>query len=267
MFELSGFRSSGALLLMLALLPLCALVLLVVIYAGHASADADLPVHVGLAHVPAKPVPGAKDRTPVNIETLLAGNAAGAALEELAFAQALEQLESGKLDAWAGVMAHDATLPAGIKVHRLDWSAGPMATMRTDTDIRSWQDLRGRTVCLSADGRFVGEMAARFGAIEQIYGHAADALLGVRIGECDATVQDESFLHHLLQFPEWKKFSATLKPYREAQLVLLQAPAGRSASNRLADAFGRKLVAKQAETQARDIAFEVYMDQVVPDCH
>lgn len=224
---------------------------------------------LGVADVPAPQAPGAKVRTPARIE-VLAGQAGqgGAPLQAVSAAQAAQQVADGALDAWVGEWSDASALPPGVHVARLAWSASPMAIMRTDTDIHAWSDLSGRTVCLSADGRVSGELSARFGAIEQIYASATDALLALRIGQCDAAVQDEDFMKQLLAFPEWRKFSAQLAPYRSQTLKRLMRddlPAPLEAAIRQATAPER--LRQLAHQQAGDIAFEVYLDQTVPDCH
>jgi polar amino acid transport system substrate-binding protein len=244
--------------------------------AGVAASVADAPTSaagdgwsLGVAEVPAPRPPGAKVRTTVRIEVLAGQLGRGAApLQAVSSEQAARQVAGGALDAWVGVWSGDDSPPEGVRVSRLAWSAGPMAIMRTDTDIHAWSDLSGRTVCLSADGRVPGELSARFGAIEQIYASAADALLALRIGQCDAAVQDEDFMKQLLTFPEWRKFSAQLAPYRQQALTRLVRDdllAPRKAAVRQATSPER--LRELAHQQARDIAFEVYLDQTVPDCH
>ncbi len=243
--------------------------------AAAASTDpAPLPAagdgwRLGVAEVPAPHAAGAKVRTTARIE-VLAGQLGqgGVPLQAVAAAQAAQQLADGALDAWVGVWPDEDASPEGVRATRLAWSAAPMAIMRTDTDIHAWSDLSGRTVCLSADGRVSGELSARFGAIEQIYASAADALLAQRVGQCDAAVQDEDFMKQLLTFPEWHKFSAQLAPYRTQALTRLMRDdlsAPRKAAVRQATSAER--VRELARQQARDIAFEVYLDQTVPDCH
>lgn len=146
-----------------------------------------------------------------------------------------------------------------------------MAIMRTDTDIKSWEQLKGRTVCVAEDGKYVGKLAETYGATEQVYRAPADSLLALRIGECDAAVHDDTMLKALLRFPEWKKFSASLPPGNAASQYFLVPADDRELADRL-----RKLVAGWQRTgyygkliaeMTHDIAFEVYLDQTVPDCH
>ena len=151
------------------------------------------------------------------------------------------------------------------------YRAGVMAIMRTDTDIERWEDLRGRIVCLTEESGLAGQLHERYGATEKLYRAPADALLELRIGGCDATVHDSTMLHALLEFPEWEKFSARLpvQDVREWAFVLPQADAALTEllQNRAREWQDSGLLAKLTQQSARDIAFEVYMDQEVPDCH
>ncbi len=248
-----------------------ALGVLMVCAASVAGADMRGPDgwSLGVAEVPATPVPGAKPRTPARIEVLAGQAAEGSApLQAMAPAEAVEAVRNGRLDAWVGVITDDVRLPGMLPRKRLDWSASPMAILRTDTDIHDWSALAGRTVCLSADGRYVGELAARFAAIEQVYPSATDALLALRTGQCDAAVQDEGFLRQLLKFPEWRKFSAQLAPYRPVMLEQIQRPDLPQVTRQaLRQALEPARLRDLARDQAKTIAFEVYLDQTVPDCH
>lgn len=196
---------------------------------------------------------------------------------QLESSAALRALANGDIDAWVGVpdagvslaaAPPQGALPAGVRRDALAWSASPMAILRTDTDIGDWAALAGRTVCVAADGRTVGELAARFGAFEQLAPSMAAALLALRTGACDAAVADESLLQRLATYPEWSKFSARLAPYRSARLELLsRADLPWGQRRRLRRLVSASMLQSAGATQAKDIAFEVYMDQDAPDCH
>ncbi|WP_291772965.1 transporter substrate-binding domain-containing protein [Castellaniella sp.] len=225
-------------------------------------------MRIGIARVPPAPAPGAKVRTPVQLEALLIRATGGVQPQSVVAEQAVGRIHQGTLDVWVGALSPHAALPEGVQRVALAWSASPMAIMRSDTAIRRWEDLKDHTVCLAADGRYRGELAARYDAIERIYPSATDALLALRTGQCDATVQDESLLRELLKFPEWHKFSAVLEPYRHQDLVRLtrrDLPTEQRAL--LSRQTGPATLQAAASKQARDIAFEVYLDQAVPDCH
>ena len=234
---------------------------------------------VGMHYVAPEYVAGSKFRTPETIEHALAqdlakhlgvkaitvrgGAAADAALPSSRKADLLLALAPSK-DVVGGA---SVIVPTG-------YVAAPMAIMRTDTTIKSWEQLKGRTVCVPEGGRYAG-LAARHGAIELPYKAPADALLGLRIGTCDATIHDAALLEELLRLPEWKKFSARLQagvgPGASASLAFV-LPAGDEKARAYVEQVAREWQSSGALQQhlrlmARNIAFEVYLDQDVPDCH
>ncbi|WP_443114289.1 ABC transporter substrate-binding protein [Herbaspirillum seropedicae] len=230
-------------------------------------------LRIGLDHVPPVYKGGMKFRTPENIATVLAEDLAAqwklkADLQpNVADRAALKGVRPDvvltRVDP-AQASAADATLiPTG-------YSAGGMAIMRSDTTIRKWDDLKGRTVCVSSGSPYVGTLSARYGAIEKVMPAPADSLLAVRIGQCDAAVHDDTLLKVLLKLPEWKKFSAQLAPVSRQVLVLqvrgndpADLAAARQAAARWNDAFWLNAIRKWVN----NVAFEVYLDQNVPDCH
>jgi polar amino acid transport system substrate-binding protein len=151
------------------------------------------------------------------------------------------------------------------------YSAGPMAIMRSDTDIKTWEQLKGRKVCMSRDGRYAGTIAGKYGANEKVFRAPADSLLALRIGECDAAVHDSTMLEQLIKLPEWKKFSARL-PVGPVSPLVFAVPANDTHTVKLLSRVARDWsstghLKQLTEKMARNIAFEVYLDQNVPDCH
>jgi len=253
--------------------------------ASMAAAELPRPAHpgkltAGVRYVPAPFVGGAKVRTPESTETFLiedvarqlglTAQTAPLAADEAPGAQAVDfavmDLPQADQSGAEGRAAPDGVIEVPTGLLRR-----PMAIMRTDTDIKTWEQLRGRTVCLARDGLYEGKIAQRYGAIEKVFRAPADALLALRTGGCDAAVHDDVMLRALLAYPEWKKFSASLAPGPAARQVFLvpkenQALAGllqRMVRNWQSEHRQEKLLARMA----RDIAFEVYLDQTVPDCH
>ena len=83
-------------------------------------------------------------------------------------------------------------------------------------------------------------------------------------------MHDDTLLKVLLKLPEWKKFSAQLAPVSRQILVLqvrgndpADLTAARQAAARWNDAFWLNAIRKWVN----NVAFEVYLDQNVPDCH
>ena len=235
------------------------------------------PLAVGMTYVTPPHQPGAKVRTPEGMAPLLVEwlqrhssvQAIPVAVEQPASlgSKAAGQTE---VDAFLLSLPADAS-GEGSAVIPTGYRAGIMAIMRTDTDIHRWEDLRGRTVCLTEESGLAGQLEKRYGAIEKLFRAPADALLDLRIGGCDATVHDSTMLHALLEFPEWQKFSARLPVQDERELAFIVPDhSGRLAQvlqERVQQWQETQLLNKLTQQAARDIAFEVYMDQEVPDCH
>lgn len=231
---------------------------------------------IGVDYVVPAYTAGAKFRTPDGIGQALA--------EDLAHRMQLPlttrgadpgrrrvPLKAGTTDLLLVALADNDPLYRSAAVIPTGYSAGPMAILRTDTTIKSWAQLKGRIVCIAEGSRYAGTIAETYGAIEQRYRAPADSLLAMRIGDCDAAVDDSTMLEELLKLPEWKKFSARLPTGQRSALVLV-APRGDAPTA----AFLRQVVNEwraskylnQVITKAiRNIAFEVYLDQNVPDCH
>ncbi|BEV16653.1 transporter substrate-binding domain-containing protein [Herbaspirillum sp. DW155] len=227
-------------------------------------------VRIGLDHVPPPYKGGMKFRTPENIATVLA--------DDLAAQWKLKtelQPNTPERAALKGVrpdvmLTRVDPAQADATMIATGYSAGGMAIMRTDTTIRSWDDLKGRTVCVSTGSPYVGSLSGRYGAIEKVMPAPADALLAVRTGQCDAAVHDDTLMKALLKLPEWKKFSAQLAPVSRQALVLqvrgndpADLASARQAAARWNDAFWASAIKKWVN----NVAFEVYLDQNVPDCH
>lgn len=180
-------------------------------------------------------------------------------------------LSTGRVDL-ALAMVSDAKLTNNDMVNiPTGYSSGPMAIMRTDTDIKTWEHLKGRKVCVSEGGLHIGTIAARYGAVELVYRAPADALIAVRVGECDAAVHDSALLEELIKYPEWKKFSARLPVGERKELTFVLPAADHKTALLLKsvvdDWKSKRHIDALVRNAVRNIAFEVYLDQSVPDCH
>lgn len=219
---------------------------------------------------------GMKFRTPESIDTALLADLASRLRVPLATTRADPEkatalLASGKADVVLARISDKDHVHRSATVIPVGYAAGPMAILRTDTDIKSWEQLKGRTVCLSEGGPYVGMMAAQYGAIEKVQRAPADSLLAVRVGGCDAAVHDHVMLEELIKLPEWKKFSARLPAGPRTTLAFI-APANDKKTaavlKQVADEWKAKNYSEELVKKAvRHIAFEVYLDQDVPDCH
>lgn len=231
---------------------------------------------VSLDHVVPEYKAGTKFRSPPTIDTALAEDL-GKRLQRPLSTVGSEKRKAGALAAASKANIQLTTLdgtvaiPQSLAVIPVNYRAAPMAIMRTDTTIKRWEQLKGRSVCVANGGNHTGTLANQYGAIEKIYPSATDALIALRVGECDAAVHDHTMLEELIRLPEWKKFSARL-PAGKASTLAFLVPAEdkktvgmlkRVAADWNAKAYPDALVKKAV----RHIAFEVYLEQDVPDCH
>lgn len=249
--------------------------------ASNASQHAETraPFVVALDHVVPEYTAGAKFRSPATIDMALVQDLA-TRLQRPLSTVAGEGTKPGApslalmartANVQLTTLRTSASAPPSLTVIPISYRAAPMAIMRTDTSIKRWEQLKERLVCVSQGGNHIGTVAARYGAIEKVYPSPADALIALRTGDCDAVVHDDVMLDELIRLPEWKKFSARL-PAREAGTLVFLVPTRNQETVRVlrqvaadwnANAYPKELVKKAV----RHIAFEVYLEQDVPDCH
>lgn len=259
----------------------CALLLSASAYAADSGIDAArqrATLVAGLSYPLPAYVAGIKFRTPESPESTLI-EALGKRLNvklgtpKVDTGSAAQWLKSGRADVVLALVDDNDALrrDGAVALISSGYSAGAMAIMRSDTDIKSWEQLKGRTVCLSEGGAYVGKIAAKYGAIEKVQRAPADSLLSLRIGACDAAVHDDSMLKDLLKLPEWKKFSAQLPAQsRQTLMFAVRADDARSISylkQTSADWAAGNFWPELRKKWVNNVAFEVYLDQNVPDCH
>jgi polar amino acid transport system substrate-binding protein len=231
---------------------------------------------VGLDYPLLPYVAGAKFRTPESPDSILAEVLAKRlklplGTPRISAAGVIPALQTGRVDLVLVTQADNVAASGELSLIATGYSAGAMAIMRSDTNIKRWEQLKGRTVCLSEGGAYVGKMAAQYGAIEKVQRAPADSLLSLRIGACDAAVHDDTMLNALLKLPEWKKFSARL-PVQNRQSMMFAVRASDMATiaylkQVAADWSGSGFWDDLKKKWVNNVAFEVYLDQNVPDCH
>ncbi|MBV7501020.1 transporter substrate-binding domain-containing protein [Achromobacter sp. ACM05] len=230
---------------------------------------------VGVPYLAPPPVAGAKIRTPEGLDATITDKL-GASLKlpvrlvQLRAADAARALKAGEVDL---VLADRADgQPQTVAVQATGYAARPKAVIRTDTRMRKPADVQGRSVCMAEAATQAQALAQSWGATVKTYRVPSDALVAVREGECDIGLVDDAVWEPLMRFPEWKKFSSTLTPdgARQERVWLLPAQdeASRAWLGQEMRAWDRAGAWKAMTTKwARDVAFDVYLDQEVPDCH
>lgn len=180
-------------------------------------------------------------------------------------------LETGAIRLAIGRAAASDPLFAVATVRRVGFASGASVAMRADTTVRRWEDLMGRTVCLSEADTRARALAAAYGARLRVERAPARSLMLVRTGDCDAAIHDEALLAPLFEREEWRKFSATLPSALPTELVLAHVKDDGALAARL-DPVLAELTTDDAWTTRRqrwaaNVAFEVHLDQEAPDCH
>jgi len=236
---------------------------------------------VGIPYLAPPAAAGAKVRTPERLDTVMAarlGEQLGlpVTVVQVEPAQRASALAGGTVDLLLADRVDGQSEPGldspGVALVPTGYAARPKAVIRSDTALRSWQDAHGRSVCMSSAAFQAQALAAQWGATVRTFRVPSDALVAVREGACDIGLVDDAQWGPLMRFPEWKKFSATLPVQgARAERVWLARADDAAATAWLSDAMrqwrSQGTLRAMIDKWSRDVAFDVYLDQEVPDCH
>lgn len=244
---------------------------------------------IGVPYLAPEPQAGAKIRSEERLDAQMAqhlGQALGLPVtlvqvdpDQRASSIAQGQVDLLLVDREAGGAAGLATGNTGLQTAAINgtfavptgYAAQPKAIIRSDTPLRDWSDVKALTVCMASAATQSQALATAYGATVRTHRFPSDALVAVREGSCDIGLVDDVFWTPLMKFPEWAKFSSTLKaagPTVERVWVAQDDPASRAWLTQTMNQWRQDRVIANMVTQwARDVAFDVYLDQEVPDCH
>lgn len=234
---------------------------------------------VGVPYLAAEPKAGEKIRTPERLDTVMANKLAeqlGLPVRLIAIApeDRTAALSSRRVDVLlVDHVISDTSSPSARRAKGIatGYVAQPKAIIRSDTTLRDWRDVKSLTVCMSSAAFQAQALASAHGATVRTYPVPSDALVAVREGNCDVGVVDDMLWTSLMAYPEWNNFSATLKrsgPYVERVWVTANEMATQDWLMKTMAQWKREgVLAEMTQQWARDIAFDVYLDQEVPDCH
>jgi polar amino acid transport system substrate-binding protein len=91
------------------------------------------------------------------------------------------------------------------------YRVGGTALTRKDSPIAHWEDLRGKTVCVSQGSSFTRPLATTYGAITKGFPSSADSLLALKGGQCVAAVHDSTLIQPLVRHDgEWRDYHAPI---------------------------------------------------------
>src|SRR5690606_15178639 len=114
-------------------------------------------------------------------------------------------------------------------------------------------------------------VTSRFGAIARVYPSVAQPLIGLKLGECEAVVDNRLLLEQIAELPEWRRFNRMLSGLKDAEVELrvqsedttLQRQIERvMASNR-----GSKMLSEITQHWIDEVAFQAYVLADTFECH
>lgn len=183
----------------------------------------------------------------------------------------LPALEQQQVDVVLTRHAPGERLAASVRTLPTGHASGLSVAMRSDTTVQRWSDLAGHVLCTVAANQPAQSLAQSLGGRLQVHAAPAQVLAQMRTGACDAAVLEQALLAPLFQRREWEKFSATLAPRDPTRLVAAVSTARPDLASAVQAAISAldstALWDKRQATWAANVAFEVYFDQVGPDCH
>jgi len=192
-----------------------------------------------------------------------------------------ESFEPALLHALGDALGQDVELdtsPGGAelrlgagKAGAIYYRAVPAALVASEGGLEAWSDLRNQPFCVAAGSPYARLVAERFAAEPREYPSAAHALIGIKLGECRAVVDDHALLADIAALPEWRRYRHLLPALSDAEQVrrigatdtALQAQIG-ALMVRWRDE-GR--LGELTQQWIDEVAFQAYVLADTLDCH
>lgn len=169
----------------------------------------------------------------------------------------------------AGSVAPDLRLGA-VSSGAVYYSSEAAALTSAQAGPESWSDLAGQAVCLEAGSPHDASMS-RFGGLVRRYPSAAQALIGLKLGECEAVVADRVLLEQIAELPEWQRYSRLLPALENSAVTLrldgIDPALHKQIESVLAGEEGRARLAEVVQHWIDEVAFQAYVLADTLDCH
>lgn len=145
------------------------------------------------------------------------------------------------------------------------------ALTATDTGPSDWSELAGQPFCISEASPHATTVASRFGGVARVYPSAAQALIGLKLGECHAVVGDLLLLQQIAALPEWRRYSRLLPALEGSTLALRVEVDNAALQQQLEQAVssgpGQQVLAQVTQQWIDEVAFQAYVLADTLDCH
>ncbi|WP_323117762.1 transporter substrate-binding domain-containing protein [Burkholderia alba] len=123
----------------------------------------------------------------------------------------LQALNDGRVDVTIATIADTAQRRQIATLIEPDYySSGATLMTRADSTVKTWADIRGKTVCATQASYFNRPMATRYLLTLEIYGSGRDAKLAVRDGRCIGWLFDNTAIAGDLRAAEWHGYRIAL---------------------------------------------------------
>lgn len=157
------------------------------------------------------------------------------------------------------------------KVGPVYYQAVPAALTANEGGAVDWPQLRGQPFCIAVASPYTQFIVQRFGAQPREYPSAAHALIGLKLGECRAVVDDRRLLAEMAKLPEWRRYNTLLPALPDAEQVLrigTENGALRARVDALIQAWeGEGRLEELVQFWIDEVAFQAYVLADTLDCH
>ncbi len=168
-------------------------------------------------------------------------------------------------DAEVRLVAGDRVGPATY------YHAVPAALSATEGGLVVWSDLQGQTVCVNHASPYGALLSERFAALPREYPSAAHALIGLKLGECVAVVEDDLLLMEIATLPEWRRYKHLLPSLADVGRPLGlngdDANLQQQINALLAQWLAEGRLAGLIQQWVDEVAFQAYVLADTLDCH
>lgn len=196
-----------------------------------------------------------------------------------------EAVKEGFDAAWLMALGEQAGLPitladdpkqAGVHFGAIEsgatyYSSEISALTPASSGPAQWKELSGQIFCVAEGSPHAGFVESTYGGVARTYPSAAHALIGLKLGECQAVIADRILLEQIAALPEWRRYNRLL-PSVAGQTVSLKVNAWdpnvqkqieRAASSKQ----GEERLAGITQQWIDEVAFQAYVLADTLDCH
>lgn len=186
--------------------------------------------------------------------------------------------EAALLEAWRpalspGVVPVDDAASADVRMGPQPdglayYQSEPAALTRTEQGLDDWQSLQGRTFCVVEHSPFAAHVAQRFQAEARTYPNAAQALVGIKRGECEAVVEDRALLETVAEQPEWRRYARLLPSMPELAVTFRVQAREAERQSALQPLVDRSVLTRDIQDNwINEVIFQAYVLADTLDCH